>query len=103
MADHYAELGVPSSATFDEIRKAWRKRAAETHPDRDRTPGAADRFRAAQEAWNVLRDPVRRAAYDDERRARGPNWEAEEAIRARFRDLFNFKVSLSPEDPNESR
>jgi curved DNA-binding protein CbpA len=65
--DHYRLLGVARGASREEIGRAWRRRARTEHPDR--RPGqagdeAAGRFRALAEAYRVLSDPARRAAYD---------------------------------------
>ena len=63
--DYYAELGVPRTATADEIKQAFRKLALKHHPDRN--PGdatAEERFKRIGEAYNVLSDPKARAAYD---------------------------------------
>jgi curved DNA-binding protein CbpA len=65
--DHYRLLGVARGASREEIARAWRRRARAEHPDR--RPGqagaeAAVRFRALAEAYRVLSDPGRRAAYD---------------------------------------
>jgi DnaJ-class molecular chaperone len=63
--DYYADLGVSRNATTDEIGSAFRKLAARYHPDRN--PGdkaAEEQFKRIAEAYNVLRDPKSRAAYD---------------------------------------
>lgn len=63
--DHYEVLGVPRTATHDEIRSAFRKIAMRCHPDRN--PGNADAeadFKAAAAAWEVLGDPTKRQLYD---------------------------------------
>lgn len=62
---HYDVLGVPPSATAEAIRRAYRQRARELHPDRQ--SGDAGNGRAMQEineAWRVLGDAARRTAYD---------------------------------------
>lgn len=66
--DLYAVLGVKSSASADEIKKAFRSKAAEFHPDRNSSELAPARFRAVREAYEVLSDPAARAGYDDNRR-----------------------------------
>ena len=67
MKDHYAALGLRSSATLADIKKAFRQQASIHHPDRNSAPEAAARFRAAQEAYDVLSDATLRKAYDDNR------------------------------------
>lgn len=63
--DYYARLGVQPSASPEEVRAAYRKKAHETHPDQNPDdPEAAERFQAVKEAYQVLRDPERRNAYD---------------------------------------
>jgi len=60
----YALLGVTGQATGDELRAAFRRQALHLHPDRNREPDAADRFRQAKEAYDLLRDPLSRRKYD---------------------------------------
>jgi molecular chaperone DnaJ len=63
--DLYRLLGVEQSASAQELALAWRRRARDEHPDaRPSDAGAPGRFRALAEAWQVLGDPARRAAYD---------------------------------------
>ena len=63
--DLYRLLGVPRGASREEIALAWRRRARAEHPDaRPADADAPGRFRALAEAWQVLGDPARRAAYD---------------------------------------
>jgi curved DNA-binding protein CbpA len=65
--DHYQLLGVPRGASREEIAQAWRRLARAEHPDRrsgEAGDAASARFRALAEAWHVLADPARRAAYD---------------------------------------
>jgi DnaJ-class molecular chaperone len=71
--DYYASLGVPRTATADEIKKAYRKLARKHHPDLN--PGdkeAEEKFKAVQEAYDVLSDPEKRKRYD----RLGANWKA---------------------------
>ena len=68
MRDHYAALGLKSDASLADIKKAFRQRASQYHPDRNTDADAPERFRAVQEAYDVLSDDARRQAYDDNRR-----------------------------------
>lgn len=61
---YYRVLGVSHTATADEIRLAFRARAMESHPDQAGDRGDAETFRLIREAYEVLRDPRRRMAYD---------------------------------------
>src|SRR5881397_2026692 len=66
--DYYAVLGVPASATQDEIKKQYRKLAAKHHPDKNPSdPKAAERFKEISEAYQVLGDADKRKQYDQMR------------------------------------
>ena len=62
--DLYEVLGVAKDATDEEIKKAFRRRARELHPDVNKAPNAEDQFKELNEAYDVLSDPQKRAQYD---------------------------------------
>src|SRR5512132_3994489 len=62
--DYYEILGVPRQATVDDIRAAFRRLAKQYHPDVNRETGAEERFKEINEAYAVLSDDQKRAAYD---------------------------------------
>jgi curved DNA-binding protein len=62
--DYYKVMGVPRDATQNEIKRAHRKLARKYHPDVSKEPDAEMHFKEAGEAYEVLKDPEKRAAYD---------------------------------------
>lgn len=62
--DYYQSLGLARGASADDIRSAYRRLAKQYHPDVNREPGAEERFKEINEAYGVLSDEEKRAAYD---------------------------------------
>jgi curved DNA-binding protein len=75
--DYYKILGVDRSVTADALKTAYRRLARKFHPDVSKEADAEARFKEVQEAYEVLKDPEKRAAYDQ----LGANWKAGEQFR----------------------
>jgi curved DNA-binding protein CbpA len=92
VSEHYAALGLKSDATLADIKKAFRQKASQFHPDRNTADDAAARFREVQEAYDVLSDEDKRKAYDDNRRRNlldDPAQTAREIWGAYFAQILN--------------
>lgn len=97
--DYYDVLGVPRNASDDDIKKAYRKLAMKHHPDRnqgDKAKAAEEKFKEAKEAYEMLSEPQKRAAYDQfghagvdpNLGARGPGAEGFGGFAEAFGDIF---------------
>lgn len=62
--DYYEVLGLDKGASADEIKKAYRKLAKKYHPDMNKEPGAEEKFKEVNEAYECLSDPQKKATYD---------------------------------------
>jgi DnaJ-class molecular chaperone len=68
MKDYYFVLGVAQNASLTDIKKAFRIKAAEFHPDRNDSELAPEKFHAVKEAYDILSDETKRNEYDENRR-----------------------------------
>jgi curved DNA-binding protein len=95
--DYYTILGVDKNASQDDIQRAYRKLARKYHPDVNKDPGAEDTFKDLGEAYEVLKDPEKRAKYD----RYGSAWKAAQqsggAPPPGYEDVW-FDISGAPDD-----
>src|ERR1044071_5100237 len=75
--DYYQIMAAARDASQDEIKRSYRRLARKFHPDVSKEANAEDKFKEVQEAYEVLKDPQRRAAYDQ----LGSNWRAGQVFR----------------------
>jgi curved DNA-binding protein len=94
--DYYKVMGVARDASQEDIKRAYRKLARKYHPDVSKEKDAEEKFKELQEAHEVLRDPQKRAAYDQ----LGPNWQAGQDFRPPpdWGKGFEFSRGRSTED-----
>jgi curved DNA-binding protein CbpA len=90
MTTLYKILGVDSTATDDEIKAAYRSNAQRAHPDKG---GSVEQFQAIQKAYEVLRDPQRRANYDDNGSTEA-TLDIEQAARSMVATMFLQAVNI---------
>ena len=75
--DYYTTMGVARDATADDVKRAYRKLSRKFHPDVSKEKNAEARFKEIGEAYEVLKDPEKRTAYDQ----LGANWKAGQDFR----------------------
>lgn len=92
--DYYEALGLPRTATQDDIKKSYRKLARKYHPDVSKLADAEARFKEINEANEVLKDPEKRAAYDQ----MGSQWKAGQEFRPppNWDEGFEFRGGQAP-------
>lgn len=97
--DYYAIMGVARDASQDDIKRAYRKLARKFHPDVSKEANAEERFKELQEAHEVLKDPEKRAAYDQ----LGHNWRAGQEFKPPPDWGRDFEFSGGPAGGEEAR
>jgi curved DNA-binding protein len=97
--DYYKILGVERTANADAIKTAYRRLARKYHPDVSKEPNAEARFKEMQEAYEVLKDPQKRAAYDQ----LGSEWKSGEQFRPPPDFGSGFEFSGRPQGSRRAR
>ena len=87
--DYYKVLGVNRNDDQDTLQKAFRKLARKYHPDVNKDPGAEAKFKELNEAYEVLKDPEKRAKYD----RLGANWKAGDPFEG-FSEALLFEAAF---------
>ena len=98
--DYYKIMGLERSATQEDIKRAYRKLARKYHPDVSKEPDAEEKFKALGEAYEVLKNPEKRAQYDElgpywQQQSRGPSQDYSQRAHAdpeqarKFEDFIN--------------
>jgi curved DNA-binding protein len=97
--DYYKVLGVGREASAEEIKRTYRKLARKYHPDVSKEKNAEEKFKEVQEAYEVLHDPKKRAAYDQ----LGKDWHAGEQFRPPpdWGQRFQFSFGGQGEQPGD--
>src|SRR5512134_223678 len=97
--DYYQVMGVARDASQEDIKRAYRKLARKYHPDVSKEKNAEERFKELQEAHEVLKDPEKRAAYDQ----LGANWRQGQDFRPPpdWGKGFEFSRGMGGEAPGE--
>ena len=96
--DPYIVLGVPRNASMDEIKKAYKAKAREFHPDKTKNdPDATEKFKDVQEAFELLRDKKKRANYDRFGHSEGGGPFGAEDFMREFFNPFNFTPGNRPD------
>jgi curved DNA-binding protein len=91
--DYYKILGLERAATAEQVKTAYRRQARKYHPDVSKEKNAEERFKEVQEAYEVLKDPEKRAAYDQ----LGSEWKSGQQFRPPPDWGSGFEFSGAPE------